>query len=646
MAKHEKNAKARLKKCIKETKKSKDCFKSIIEKNKDGLIVVDKDKKVCYINPAGEVILNLKKEEITGNLFPYSFTTEEKIELKNNCNGRATTVEMYISETSWEEKNAFLLTLKEKLKITEENKESLNKEKEQFLAHISHEIRTPMTGIVGITDLMLETELSEKQKEYIEIIRQSGSLILSLINRLLKHSKIEAKKLELEEVNFNIYDTVMTTVKTFIWQAEKKDIKLTCHIEENIPDLLGDPECLKQVIINLVGNAIKFTSNGEIKVTVEKIKEDCKRKNILLHFSVSDTGIGIPADKTDNIFKSYVQVDNRIKSTYGGTGLGLSIVKEIIGLMGGNIQVESQVGEGSNFHFTACFKIGKKETSPPQVSSEKVAPSFNILLVEDDIVNQRVATAVLEQAGHRVITAGNGKEALQEMLKTDFDIVFMDIKMPVLNGLEATKLIRSSDISLIKSNVPIIALTAHNRKGDREKFIQSGMDDYLTKPISKKSLLEIIEKFTGPLLEKGKPEEIKPDNKYKYIIDKDGTMERLGHDEELVKEMWEIFIEEGPKKLELITGNLNEKDYSMAEINAHALKAASINIGAEILAKKAYNLEKALEKKEYKSTKALYREVEEEVEKALGVLNILVCQNLKEEIPMEFNLSSIMNSII
>jgi len=623
MEKCSKQIRGRLRDYRKKIQELENRFLNIVEKNPDGQVIIDTEKKVRYINRAGEKLLNLKKEEITGNLFPFSFLPDEKIELEIKKDDKTSIIEMCVTISEWKDAPVYLASFRD---ITEhknnykklKNAEALSYNKDQFLAHVSHEIRTPMSGIIGITELALETEMSKEQKEYMEIIKQSGDLILSIINRLLKHSKIEAKKLELEEIDFNLSDTIETTIKTFAWQARKKGLELTYEIQENIPPLLkGDPECLQQVIINLLGNAFKFTGQGKISLRVEKKTEkqkDGKEDTVTLQFTISDTGIGISGERREEIFESYTQADKSIRRNYGGTGLGLSISKQIVKLMGGEIWLESTEGKGSSFHFTASFKTGEKSEKiakkiPAQPDNERYL-LLDILLVEDDMVNQKLAKTILEKAGHRVVTAGNGKEAIKKLEEQNFHIVMMDIKMPLLDGIEATKIIRNSNKGIINPKIPIIALTAHNMKGDREKFLKAGMDDYITKPLSKKSLLKIIRKFSGEIKNEDKIErEMK--NQFRHILDKEGTLERFGDDIELAKEMWKIFIEEGEKKLKILEKRMEEKNFPSLEMEAHSLKAAAINIGAEILSDAAYEMEMATAGKDLKNTIKTYEKVRE-----------------------------------
>lgn len=491
---------------------------------KDGQVKVHNDKHVVAILNKGEVIgeLSLLKPEVRSmSVTALRDTATCTISHKNffafaEKNPRALTgimgvlVDRLRNQTAstlryFEQREKELTTLVEARTADLNNKnqelELAQKYKEQFLANMSHEIRTPMNVIVGMAHLVLNTSLDDKQKNYIEGIQKASEKLLTIINEILDYSKIEAGKLELENIDFSIRDVVQQVVDILRYKAADKGIELLHTIDLKVEDvLMGDPIRLYQILMNLAGNAIKFTEKGSVQIDIRCL-ELTQENNVVIKCSVIDTGIGISPDKLESIFESFTQAQSSDTRKYGGTGLGLAISKQLIEMMQGELKVESTLGQGTIFSFEISLPKGSldrlKAINSPQLIDGSILDGLKILLVDDIADNRIVVRDTLESKTQvNIVEATNGKEALDILAIQDFDIILMDVQMPVLNGLETTIKIRS-EFAPPKKDIIITALTASVVRSDIDKCYQAGMNDYIPKPFKPEQLFTTIAKLTG-----------------------------------------------------------------------------------------------------------------------------------------------------
>ena len=392
-----------------------------------------------------------------------------------------------------------LRKFQEELIRSKEMAEASAQAKAIFLANISHEIRTPMNGIIGMIDILKRTPLTAEQLEYIEIIGISGENLLAIINDVLDFSKIEAGQITFEHIRFNLWDEINEVIKILRYKAIQKKLDLMFEIAPDVPQLLiGDPLRLKQVLINLCNNSIKFTTEGFVHVYVKLAdKNECA---VRLHFDVKDTGIGISPENQLKLFKSFSQADVSTTRKFGGTGLGLAISKNLVHLMGGEIGIISEEGKGAIFHFEGEFGIAGQDIS--EAESQELEDSVHrdrqlkILLAEDNVINQKVAILNLQNLGHSVIVVTDGIQAVEQFKKEIPDVIFMDVFMPNMDGVEATGKIREWEtMNNRATRVPIVAMTANTNKSDKDLFIAAGMDDYLSKPFNVSDLVRLCNRI-------------------------------------------------------------------------------------------------------------------------------------------------------
>jgi CheY-like chemotaxis protein len=374
--------------------------------------------------------------------------------------------------------------------------EAANQAKSQFLANISHELRTPMSGVIGMTSLALDTPLNSEQRDYVLTAKSSAEALLSLLNDLLDLSKIEAGRLDLENTAFPLRQTVQEVAKVFQKQARDKGIDLAVDVDAFLPDrLMGDPFRLRQVLMNLVGNAVKFTHQGAVAIWVAR--ETNTVHELAVHFAVVDSGIGIPRDQVEAVFEAFRQADESTTRKYGGTGLGLSISRRLVELMGGRLQVESEEGKGSTFWFTLPFSIAEEAPAKEAPQERSDCTPMRVLLAEDNLVNQRIASRFLEKWGHSVTVVDTGRRAVEEAGLGSYDLVLMDLQMPEMGGMEAAAEIRRVEAESGARRVPIFALTASVGQDVLARCLEAGMDGCLGKPFRPEELSGIVSKAAG-----------------------------------------------------------------------------------------------------------------------------------------------------
>ena len=507
------------------------------------------------------------------------------------------------------------------------NFERANHAKSAFLANMSHEIRTPMNAIIGMVELLGDEGLSESQRESVDIIRTASRLLLELIDDVLDLSKIEADRLELESVAFGLRHNLEGVVKTTSMEASRKGFDVTCHVDDDVPEaLVGDPVRLSQILFNLVGNAVKFTSEGEVGVTVKV--EGREGDMVELLFAVRDTGIGISRDSHEKIFEVFSQADSSTTRQYGGSGLGLAISSRLVAMMEGRLWVDSEEGVGSTFYFTARFGTGLdpagRQGEGAEVDPVSAAPDetvamagLKILLAEDDAFNQRVAVGLLEREGHSVEVAGDGVAALARWETGSFDVVLTDVQMPNMDGIELVKAIRLREVGR-GVRTPVVALTAHVMKDDRQRLLDSGMDGYVAKPIEPRLLYETLGRICP---DPGLATEKQPaDDAHGVAVDLDGARARLGGDRAFFAELVELFFTDCPMYLAQLQGAVDDADPVRLARAAHGFKGPLKTLNLHRATELVLELESMANSGQVSQTRAVHVDLLDEIDRLTPIL--------------------------
>lgn len=474
--------------------------------------------------------------------------------------------------------------------------DELARAKDLFLANVSHEIRTPMNGILGIAGLLAKTKLNQKQQKMTGMIKDAANNLLVIVNDILNFEKISAGKIELENIQFLLNEKLALLTESFQYKAKEKNIQLSFHDSIGQPlEVVGDPYRLSQIVTNLLANAIKFTDKGSVEIKLQTITET--PEDIFIRIEVKDSGIGIPEDKIESLFQPYQQADSATSRKYGGTGLGLSIVKNLVNLMGGRIGVESKIDAGSIFSIQLPFKSSAQTTQPAfAITDYNQLKGLRVLLAEDVEMNQFIARSILEEKGVYVTEAIDGRETIEKVQNFSFDLILMDISMPYIDGIQATSIIRSMQDSP-NSTIPIIALTANALEGDKQKYLNAGMNGYISKPFLEEEFLMVILQCMQKndfCFSSDNEHLINPTNEKLYS---EAHLMGMGkYQKAFIDKMIGLFLQTMPEDIELLQETARNKDWRQVERTAHRIKSAIRSMGIQSAIQTIRYIEEAAQK--------------------------------------------------
>ena len=527
-----------------------------------------------------------------------------------------------------ERANAELTSKSLRLVAAMKKADAATRAKSAFLANMSHEIRTPLNAVLGMAELALR-ETSETARDLcLKRVMEAGNSLLSVINDILDFSKIEARKLTLESIDFDLHSVIEAAMDIHRLQIEAKGLSLNVRVADDVPrTLVGDPSRLKQILINLTTNAVKFTETGSITVSAtlaDGPPSPAPGDEVAVTFSVADTGIGIPEDKQKAIFESFLQADDSVTRKHGGTGLGLAICKLLVELMQGKLRLQSVEGGGSTFFFTARFTVGNPGSIPVEFSRTFPAETarLKVLLADDNALNRELAEALLKEQRHGVVCVENGAQALEAVKEEPFDLVLMDVQMPIMDGITATRAIRNPNSGALDPSIPIVAITAHALKGDRERFMEAGMNGYIPKPIRMDAFYATIAEVMQGRTPAGEfPPEGEASGENGNAFDRATALDMLGGRTDLLRRMDQLFLRDTPGELAKLKEHIARQDFENGRNLAHSIKGGARTVGAIRAGALAEQMEFFCKQKDRASVEKEFKNLESEVLSALDFLS-------------------------